>query len=295
MTTSSELTELIVQIDHAINHALVTHPIHHKKLHDAIHYALNGGGKRIRPLFILLIAKMIDAPLKTATYLAVAIECIHTFSLIHDDLPGMDNDDYRRNRPTLHKAYDEATAILAGDTLQLYAIEHLISGLTHQLSADKLIAIIAIFIEKCGHQGMIYGQMRDMNELCNTTLTLSELTTIHTLKTGALFEACMTLPLYLVDSPPLAIDTFATFGQIIGLVFQIQDDYIDYYRPDLCGKKRSSDSVNQKMTFATFYTEIELIEQINHHYTKAKQLLSPLKHKAGTLFELLDILKARTE
>ena len=208
-----------------------------EKLFSAMEYALMGGGKRVRPTLMLLSAETIGMPHGRVLPLAAALECIHTYSLIHDDLPCMDNDDYRRGAPTVHKAYSEATAVLAGDGLLNFAFEIMLSACLNDpalLSAAKQIA------EAAGATGMAGGQAMDISK---TQYTESEMLNMYSLKTGALIKAAICAPYIAAASPNLGKMT--KLAGRIGLVFQLVDDILDY--------KAGQDK--DKLTFVTLFGE----------------------------------------
>ncbi|MFI4919212.1 MAG: polyprenyl synthetase family protein [Legionellales bacterium] len=267
-----------------------------QQIHQATHYALFPGGKRIRPILVYLIGELIDIPLNVLDVIAAAIELTHCYSLIHDDLPAMDNDDLRRGKPSCHKAYDEATAILVGDGMQALAIEVLMTQLPPLLHCTQVVAITLELVKASGISGMVSGQSLDLSELAQSSITEDALTTIHHLKTGRLISACIEMVLaaqkVLTEPKQAALRTYA---QHIGLVFQLQDDYLDHYAPaNLLGKGRSSDAANKKTTFATFFSKDALEEQIAGHYQIAFDALQLFDKKALVLTALTEQLQARS-
>lgn len=266
------------------------------KIHSALHYALFPGGKRIRPILVYLAGHLIDVKLDVLDIIAAAIELTHCYSLIHDDLPAMDNDDVRRGKPSCHKAFDEATAILVGDGMQALAIEVLLSRLSSTLPASQIIAITQLLVNASGISGMVSGQSLDLSELAKTSVTEEQLREIHLLKTGKLILACFEMVL---AAQPLASEqtksALTTYGKHIGLVFQMQDDYLDRYAPaQILGKGRSSDQANQKTTFATLFTKQQLEEEITIHYQIAIDSLGLFSTKAAALIELTRQLQNRS-
>lgn len=266
------------------------------KIHSALHYALFPGGKRIRPILVYLAGHLIDVKLDVLDIIAAAIELTHCYSLIHDDLPAMDNDDVRRGKPSCHKAFDEATAILVGDGMQALAIEVLLSRLSSTLPASQIIAITQLLVNASGISGMVSGQSLDLSELAKTSVTEEQLREIHLLKTGKLILACFEMVL---AAQPLASEqtksALITYGKHIGLVFQMQDDYLDRYAPaQILGKGRSSDQANQKTTFATLFTKQQLEEEITIHYQIAIDSLGLFGTKVAALIELTRQLQNRS-
>lgn len=234
---------------------------------EAMNYVIFSGGKRLRPLIIYLIGDVVHAPIEHLDAIAASIELLHCYSLVHDDLPAMDNDDYRRGKLTCHRAYNEATAILVGDALQSLAFEILISQLKDSVKPEIILQIIHIILKAIGHSGMIAGQYLDLTELSNPDISLPELINIHSLKTGKLFECCVDTALLLGHPSKIETEVFTEFSRNFGIVFQMQDDYIDAFKNIDSGKKRASDQSNQKMTFAVRYNENELKKLITDQYS----------------------------
>lgn len=263
------------------------------RIRSAIEYSLFPGGKRIRPIMVYLAGELLDIRLEVLDVIAAAIELTHCYSLIHDDLPAMDDDDFRRGKPSCHKAFDEATAILAGDGMQALAIEVLLTRLPAFLNPSQIIAIALVLVNASGVGGMVSGQSLDLSELASTSVSEEQLRSIHRLKTGKLIQACFDMVLSAQDS--VYAPTIQTYAKHIGLVFQIQDDYLDRYAPaNLLGKGRSSDLANQKTTFATLLDKNQLEEEINRHYQIAITSLATFEHKANALIELTQQLQARS-
>lgn len=262
----------------------------------AMHYSLFPGGKRIRPLLVYLMGELVHVEVPVLDVIAAAIEFTHGYSLIHDDLPAMDNDDFRRGKPSCHKAFDEATAILAGDGLQALAIDLLLSQLEPLLTSAKTIAITRELLKASGASGMVSGQSLDISELSKPCITEEFVQQIHHLKTGQLISACVEMVLaannQIKNEEKKALRTYASH---MGLVFQMQDDFLDgYASTQRLGKNRASDVVNNKTTFATLYAKNELEEQISQHYQMAMHSLALFDNKASLLLELTQTLKNRS-
>lgn len=264
-------------------------------IRSALNYSLFPGGKRIRPILVYLIGKLIDVDLRILDVIAAAIELTHCYSLIHDDLPAMDNDDLRRGKPSCHKAFNEATAILVGDGMQALAIEVLLTQLTNLLPPEQVLAVSLELVKASGISGMVSGQSLDLSELAKSSICEEQLREIHYLKTGRLISACIEMVLITHSIPEAHKTALRTYASHLGLVFQMQDDYLDCYAPDeLLGKGRSSDLANQKTTFATLYSRNKLEAVINKHYQIAFDALQPFAQKAADLMNLTKKLQERS-
>jgi geranylgeranyl pyrophosphate synthase len=216
-------------------------------LHRAMRYASLDGGKRFRPILVYSAGRALGMPEETLDPLAAAVELIHAYSLIHDDLPAMDDDDLRRGRPTCHRAFDEATAILAGDALQALAFEILANELSATLP-NNLLAINTI-AHACGSVGMAGGQALDLGAV-GRKISEQELTTMHRLKTGALITASVTTPGLLSGVETGTLNHLSAYGESIGLAFQVHDDILDVTgNSELTGKSTLADISLNKPTF----------------------------------------------
>ncbi|GEM04434.1 geranyltranstransferase [Halolactibacillus miurensis] len=213
----------------------------------AMSYSLTVGGKRVRPVLMMLTADAFGADVEKVRPVALALECVHTYSLIHDDLPAMDNDDYRRGKLTNHKQFDEATAILAGDALLTYSFQ-LISDAT-QLSAEEKVYALKRLSEVSGPLGMVGGQMYDLSYE-QTDISLDQLEEVHDLKTGQLLIYALEMGAFLSHQPMEVIEAMKKAATAIGLTFQIQDDILDIIGDETAlGKKVGSDVLNDKSTY----------------------------------------------
>ena len=215
------------------------------RLKEAMLYAVQSGGKRIRPLLTLAVGASGTSRNEAALDLACALEMIHTYSLIHDDLPGMDDDDLRRGRPTLHKAFDEATAILAGDALLTLAFEVAANA---NLEAGQLVEAVKILSTASGISGMISGQMKDIASE-KVTITLEQMKEIHREKTGELLLAAVRLGNLFIDDAKMK-EAFVSYATHFGLAFQIQNDLQDVcWTSEQTGKETGKDSELSKNTY----------------------------------------------
>jgi len=265
------------------------------RLMQAMNYMLFPGGKRLRPLLVYLCGELLDLEPSNLDRIAAAVEITHCYSLIHDDLPAMDNDDFRRGKPSCHRAFDEATAILAGDGMQALAVEILLKELPQFLTATKVIAVTQALVCASGTSGMVSGQSLDLSELGRSDLTVSELQMIHQLKTGQLIASCANMVLAATHASIETTHHLSQFAHSLGLVFQMQDDYLDRYSPESLGKKRGSDKANNKVTYATLFEQDILLKKINQLYAQAQANLLFFGDKAIKLSQLTDELKQRTE
>lgn len=216
----------------------------------AIDYAVSGEGKRIRPVLVYGAATAISGRESSALdYAALALELVHTYSLIHDDLPAMDNDDLRRGRPTLHRAFDEATAILVGDGLQVQAFSMIARA--PELTAEQRVWMIDRLAEASGFNGMVGGQYRDM-AATGSALTLPDLKAMHAMKTGALIRAALALGGIAAGGSKPQLQALDDFGQHIGLAFQVVDDILDVESDSATlGKTGGKDEASHKATYVS--------------------------------------------
>ena len=220
------------------------------RLHEAMRYATLGGGKRIRPILVYASGNCVGAPTTALDAPAVAVEFIHAYSLIHDDLPAMDNDDLRRGQPTCHKAFDDATAILAGDALQALAFETLATDRHIIVSADQRVRMISTLTDASGSLGMAGGQALDLAAV-GRDLSLADLERMHLHKTGALIRASVRLgALSLPDIEEAPLERLDRYARNIGLAFQVRDDILDIEGDtDIIGKPQGSDLERNKPTY----------------------------------------------
>ena len=223
-----------------------------QRLHAAQRYAVLGGGKRLRPLLVYCTGEALDVPAAALDAPAAAVELIHSYSLVHDDLPAMDDDDLRRGRPTTHRAFDEATAILAGDALQVLAFSLLARDRAPGVSSEARIKMIRILADASGTEGMAGGQAIDLSAVGHT-LHLEELEAMHRLKTGALIRASVLMAAACCPTVPEAEwDALDGYSQDIGLAFQIQDDILDVEGNfEVLGKTIGADAARDKPTYVS--------------------------------------------
>lgn len=258
----------------------------------AAKYSLLNAGKRVRAMLVYLTAEMCGQSFKDYTHLAAAVEMVHCYSLIHDDLPCMDNDDLRRGKPSCHRAFKEDTALLAGDALLGCSIE-VISHLEN-FSPEKKIKAIQEFCKAIGPKGMIYGQELDL-EFEEKPATKEQLNTIHENKTGQLISLCGTLGSLATELTELQQKSIKQFFYNIGIVFQIVDDILDVEGNESeLGKPIGSDGENNKSTFITLYGLQESKIQAQKLTEEAKKLLKEqFSEGADRLIEYTDYLLTR--
>lgn len=261
------------------------------RLKAAIDYVLQNRGKELRAQLVLLTGQSLALNIERLMPAALAIECIHTYSLIHDDLPAMDNDDFRRGIPSAHKQFDEATAILTGDAL--VALANLIILEAPNLSADEKVKICSILNSANGPHGMIDGQMLDMFAANDNIESLIQ---CHELKTGALIQAAVACALALSPLTKEKQQPYITFAKELGLAFQIQDDYLDKYgNLQALGKAPGSDKAQGKITFADFFSQPDLRAKYLEHYQNARLSLLSKEPESSPLLALIDKMSKRSE
>lgn len=259
------------------------------KISQAIHYSVLNGGKRIRPQLVLLMAESLNLNVnsKTIDLMAASGELIHSYSLIHDDLPSMDDDDYRRGKLSCHKKFDEATAILAGDAIQPLALEVLTTIEDKKLKPESKLKIINLFAKACGPRGMVEGQSRDL-EAEGKEITVEELDEIHYLKTGKLIEACVESICVLKDDlPNTHLKAFLEFAKKFGLAFQIKDDILDVVGDErVMGKPLNSDSKLNKASYPAIIGLEASQERAEKLCSEALEILSTLPYETSKLIQL---------
>ena len=246
-------------------------------LREAIIYVMQTPGKKFRALMVYATGQIFNLPHSILDPMALTIELIHAYSLVHDDLPAMDNDDFRRGQPSCHKAFDEATAILAGNALHHIAFSHLIEKLPPHISTQQTLNIMAIILKNIGPQGILSGQSMDLKMLHLPDLSIDAITQIHHLKTTALLKAITDSICEAAHADIPTQSALDTYVQHLGLAYQMFDDYGDVYATAQWGKKHSSDQSNQKTTFVSFYDQETLKTKISEELLQAKHAISKLK------------------
>ena len=286
----SEFEKLLTSYQNRINSKLESLlPFDDSLLSEAIRYSVLGGGKRLRPILVYLIGELGNAENDSLDILAGSVEIIHCYSLIHDDLPSMDDDDLRRGKPTTHKKYDEATAILAGDALQPFAFE-LVT--TINISDKNKLSIIKSLAQACGYQGMVGGQIKDIHS--HDIKDVKSLDMMHSQKTGRLIQCSIETAGILSDLRKQDIESLIEYGDKIGLAFQIQDDIIDIESPStVSGKDQGSDVEKDKLTYPSIVGIENSKARAFDLAKEAKEKLQLLERNTDNLCKLADYIVSR--
>lgn len=289
---STYLQERRAQVEAALDRAIpVTYP---DKIYEAMRYSLLAGGKRLRPILCLATCEMAGGTTAMAMPTACAVEMIHTMSLIHDDLPAMDNDDYRRGRLTNHKVYGEDIAILAGDGLLAYAFEFVAVN-TKQVPAERVLQAIARLGRAVGAAGLVGGQVVDLESEGKSDVSIETLNFIHTHKTAALLEACVVCGGVLAGAEATALQSLSRYAQNIGLAFQIVDDILDITATqEQLGKTAGKDLQAQKVTYPSLWGIEESQRQAQQLIESATAELLPFGEAARPLLAIANFIISRT-
>lgn len=286
------LKERRPQVEAALDQALALR--YPETLYESMRYSLLAGGKRLRPILCLASCELVGGTADMAMPTACALEMIHTMSLIHDDLPSMDNDDYRRGRLTNHKVYGDDVAILAGDALLTYAFEH-VATQTQGAPPERVLRVIAGLGKAVGGEGLVGGQIVDLASEGNPDVTLETLNYIHNHKTAALLEISVTSGAMLAGASDEAIDNLRQYAQRIGLAFQIVDDILDITStPETLGKSVGKDITAQKVTYPSLWGLEESRRQADQLIKAAKESLAEFGELNRPLLAIADYIVART-
>ncbi len=265
-----------------------------KTVYESMRYSLLAGGKRLRPILCLATCELAGGNVEMAMPTACALEMVHTMSLIHDDLPAMDNDDYRRGRLTNHKVYGEDIAILAGDGLLTYAFEA-IAAQTHGVPAERVLQVVAGLGKAVGGEGLVGGQVVDLESEGKTDVTVETLNYIHSHKTAALLEISVVSGAILAGADADTQARLGRFAQDIGLAFQIIDDILDITATsEELGKSAGKDLAAQKATYPSLLGLEESRRRADALIEAAKAELTPYGEKAAPLLAIADYITART-
>lgn len=269
-------------------------PINDEKLLAAMRYGLLIGGKRMRPYLAYITGEVLGANMQDIDAVACALECIHAYSLLHDDLPAMDDDDLRRGQPTCHKAFDEATAILAGDALQTLAFDFLANHQFSEQVSDKQVELFKQLVQASGYQGMCGGQALDLSAT-NRSISLSQLEQLHRLKTGALLQASVLMAAECAPSIKSEDkDNLALYAQLVGLAYQVRDDVIDITSTEEeLGKPAGSDLESNKSTYPALLGLSGAQEKAEQLYQQSLQALGSLPYNTQNLAEFATFIVHR--
>jgi geranylgeranyl diphosphate synthase, type II len=289
---ASYLAQRQALVETALDRALpVTYP---EKIYESMRYSLMAGGKRLRPILCLASCELFGGTLEMAMPTACAMEMIHTMSLIHDDLPAMDNDDYRRGKLTNHKVYGDDIAILAGDGLLSYAFEFIASR-TENVPPQRVLQVISRLGYAVGATGLVGGQVVDLDSEGLTDVSEETLTFIHTHKTGALLEVSVVSGAILAGASESDLSRLTRYSQNIGLAFQIIDDILDITStPEMLGKSVGKDVQAQKVTYPSLWGIEESQRKATQLVTDAKAELSVFGDRAEPLCSIADFITSRS-
>lgn len=266
---------------------------YNKLVYEAMQYSIKIGGKRIRPLLMLYSYKIYNENYKDILDVACALEMIHTYSLIHDDLPCMDDDDLRRGKPTNHKVYGEAVAVLAGDGLLNYAMSIMFNYCMRKNGNMNSLRACYLICEAAGVEGMIGGQIVDILSE-NNDISEEQLYYMHKNKTGALIENAIVCGAILAGAPSNDINLLKKYGEKLGLIFQIRDDILDVIgNTETLGKKINSDIHNNKTTFVTKFGLDKCIDICNKLSDECLEILDKLSMTCDALKEFTVLLTKR--
>ncbi len=263
------------------------------QFNEAVRYSALAGGKRIRPILCLFVAEAYGIGLDAAIKTGCAIELIHCYSLVHDDLPAMDNDDFRRGKPTNHKVYGEAVAILVGDSLLTLAFKWLSELEQLGVSPEKCLQIISLISSAAGHEGMIGGQILDLAGE-NKDLSFEDLKAIHSRKTGALIKAPIICGALLANAPEADLEKLTLFSEKLGLLFQVVDDILDIEGDlETLGKLPGSDIKLGKSTYPSILGIDVAKKMASELYQEAVEILDGLSVTNTKLLKLTEFLYTR--
>lgn len=286
------LTERRSLIEAALDQSIAV--VYPEKIYESMRYSLMAGGKRLRPILCLATCELLDGTIEMAMPTACALEMIHTMSLIHDDLPSMDNDDYRRGSPTNHKVYGEDIAILAGDGLLAYAFEF-VAVQTRDVPAERLLKVVARLGHAVAATGLVGGQVVDLESEGVQNISVDTLNFIHTRKTGALLETSVLSGALLAGAPDATLQRLSRYAYNIGLAFQIVDDVLDVTATQAeLGKTAGKDLQACKATYPSLWGIAESKRQAQKLVDQAKAELSSLGEKSLPLMAIADFITART-
>jgi geranylgeranyl diphosphate synthase type II len=292
MDHPAEMQQMVAVVEAAIDRLLPRADEPSTRLHEAMRYSMQAGGKRLRPVLVLAAARFAGGLGADPLPAAVAVECVHTYSLVHDDLPCMDDDDLRRGKPTAHKAFDEATALLAGDALLTHAFALLAGSYAHDPSL--VTALVGELAGAAGSRRLIGGQMEDLRAERGGTGTNADLKYIHLNKTAALIEASLALGARCAGAPEPVVGVLRGVGRDLGLAFQVMDDVLDATADSATlGKTAGKDARAGKLTYVSLHGLPAARAIAGHHSAAAAAALRSLPGDPAFLAWLAGNLAAR--
>ncbi len=282
------------RVDAALDARLPPADLHPGRLHSAMRYAVFNGGKRVRPIIVYAAGHALGLEEERLDAAACAVELTHAYSLVHDDLPAMDDDDLRRGKPTCHKAFDEATAILAGDALQTLAFQVLIQDLELQAAPARRLQMVEVLALASGSRGMAGGQAIDLAAV-GQSLDIAQLEDMHIHKTGALIRACAQLAVLAAEEvDPAQVAGLDHYAKCIGLAFQIRDDILDEVGDTATlGKAQGADRALNKPTYPALLGLDGARERARELVAEAHASLAPFDQRADLLRALADYIVER--
>lgn len=288
----SFFAECALNIDGQLESLIPPSEIEPKKLHEAIRWSVFAGGKRFRPALVLAVGKIFGAAEEKLLHAAAAIEMIHTYSLIHDDLPVMDNDDLRRGRETCHRKFGEATAILAGDVLQTLAFQAVTED--ENLSPAIRVELISEIARAAGTPtGMVAGQQLDL-EAEGRKISIADLEKIHQCKTGAMISVAARSGAIIAEARETEIETISNYAANVGLLFQITDDLLDATQTtEVLGKTAGKDARAQKATYVSLYGLEKARRLAENIHAEACEELRKIERETSLLSEIADFILNR--
>lgn len=288
MDFQQQLATKITKIEQILSAYLPPEQGRARTVLQAMNYSVNAGGKRLRPLLLAETYTLFGGAEQVVEPFVAAIEMIHTYSLVHDDLPAMDNDEYRRGKKTTHAVFGEAMGILAGDALLTFAFETAAKGLELTADATRVARAMGLLAKKAGIYGMLGGQVIDVEAEGNQNLTLDQILEIHTLKTGALLEASMMIGAVLAGADDEDMGKLERIARNIGIAFQIQDDILDLTGTmEELGKPIGSDKRNEKVTYVTLEGIEKSAKEVKRLSDEAVMLLHSLQKDSEFLEQLI--------
>lgn len=291
MQIQQQIEEKTRQIEAILNKYLPKEEGHQKRVMEAMNYSFTAGGKRLRPMLMQETYRMFGGSSQVIEPFMAAMEMIHTYSLIHDDLPAMDNDEYRRGKKTTHVVYGEAMAILAGDGLLNYAYETALSAFSLDPENQRIPQALQVLANKAGIYGMVGGQTVDVETDQTREVSKEQIDFIYRLKTSALLEASMMIGGILAGANTNDLQRLECIAGKVGLAFQIQDDILDVTgSAEVLGKPVGSDDKNQKATYVSYEGLEKAKSDVNAYSQEALQELKQLSVKNEFLEELIRYL-----